>query len=173
MGGVAAVEAVAGRVSRLMETARVSGGPRAKQALTPTVLAMIGRNLIEWGESLHMLKYRIVAGACAEYYLCPAQHQWTVLGGTDPEEWIVDASLTGAQTVYRDQRTEGRVAARHPGRRPGLPVARSRAATACGRIVSASSDGRRCARDGDAPADHVYYSAAARGLPVDTNTLRN
>ena len=36
-GGVAAVEAVAGRVSRLMETALVSGGPRAKQALTPTV----------------------------------------------------------------------------------------------------------------------------------------
>ena len=28
MGGVAAVEAVAGRVSRLMETARVSGGPQ-------------------------------------------------------------------------------------------------------------------------------------------------
>ena len=99
MGGVAAVEAVAGRVSRLMETARVSGGPRAKQALTPTVLAMIGRNLIEWGESLHMLKYRIVAGR-VEYYLCPAQHQWTVLGGTDPEEWIVDATMTGAQTVY-------------------------------------------------------------------------
>ena len=99
MGGVAAVEAVAGRVSRLMETARVSGGPRAMQALTPTVLAMIGRNLIEWGESLHMLKYRIVAGRI-EFYLCPAQHQWTVFGGTDPEDWIVDASLTGAQTVY-------------------------------------------------------------------------
>ena len=99
MGGVAAVEAVAGRVSRLMETARVSGGPRAKQALTPTVLSMIGRNLIEWGESLHFLKYRMGPRG-AEFYLCPAQHQWTVLGGTDPEEWIVDATLTGAQTVY-------------------------------------------------------------------------
>ena len=98
-GGVAAVEAVAGRVSRLMETALVSGGPRAKQALTPTVLAMIGRNLIEWGESLHMLKYRITAGGI-EFYLCPAQHSWTVYGGTDPEEWVVDCSLTGAQTVY-------------------------------------------------------------------------
>ena len=98
-GGVAAVEAVAGRVSRLMETAIVSGEPRAKQALTPTVLAMIGRSLIEWGESLHMLKYRIGPGG-VEYYLCPAQHEWTVLGGTDPEEWIVNATLTGAQTVY-------------------------------------------------------------------------
>ena len=99
MGGVAAVEAVAGRVSRLMEVAQVSGGPRAKQALTPTVLGMIGRNLIEWGESLHMLKYRIGPGGVS-YYLCPAQHEWTVLGGTDPEEWIVNATLTGAQTVY-------------------------------------------------------------------------
>ena len=98
-GGVAAVEAVAGRVSRLMEVARVSGGPRAEQALTPTVLAMIGRNLIEWGESLHMLKYRMGPRG-AEFYLCPAQHNWTVLGGTDPEEWIVNATLTGAQTVY-------------------------------------------------------------------------
>ena len=99
MGGVAAVEAVAGRVSRLMEVARVSGGPRAEQSLTPTVLAMIGRNLIEWGESLHMLKYRMgVRGV--EYYLCPAQHEWTVYGGTDPEAWVVNATLTGAQTVY-------------------------------------------------------------------------
>ena len=98
-GGVAAVEAVAGRVSRLMETAHVSGGPRAMQALTPTVLAMIGRSLIEWGESLHFLKYRMGPRG-TEFYLVPAQHQWTVLGGTDPEEWIVDATLTGAQTVY-------------------------------------------------------------------------
>ena len=72
-GGVAAVEAVAGRVSRLMEVARVSGGPRAEQALTPTVLGMIGRSLIEWGESLHFLKYRMGPGG-VEYYLCPAQH---------------------------------------------------------------------------------------------------
>ena len=98
-GGVAAVEAVAGRVSRLMEVAHVSGGPRAKQALTPTVLAMIGRSLIEWGESLHFLKYRMRAGR-AQVYLVPAQHEWTVLGGEDPEEWIIDATLTGAQTVY-------------------------------------------------------------------------
>ena len=97
-GGVAAVEAVAGRVSRLMEVAQVSGGPRATQALTPTVLGMIGRSLIEWGESLHMLKYRVGPGG-VEFYLCPTQHNWTVYGGADPEEWIVDATLTGAQTV--------------------------------------------------------------------------
>ena len=67
-GGVAAVEAVAGRVSRLMEVAQVSGGPRAMQALTPTVLGMIGRSLIEWGESLHMLKYRV--GLAGSSFIC-------------------------------------------------------------------------------------------------------
>ena len=98
-GGVAAVEAVAGRVSRLMEVAHVSGGPLAEQALTPTVLAMIGRSLIEQGESLHFLKYRLRPGG-TEVYLVPAQHSWTVLGGEDPEEWLVYATLTGAQTVF-------------------------------------------------------------------------
>ena len=43
-GGIAAVEAVAGRVASMLSVARVSGGPRAAQALTPTVLAMIGRS---------------------------------------------------------------------------------------------------------------------------------
>ena len=112
MGGVAAVEAVAGRVSRLMEVAQVSGGPRAKQALTPTVLAMIGRNLIEWGESLHMLKYRVAAGRI-EFYLCPAQHEWTVYGRHRPRRVgggrHVDRRADGVRVV----RTEGRVAARH------------------------------------------------------------
>ena len=39
-GGYAAVEAVAQRVEGMMSVARVEGGPRAKQALTPSVLGM-------------------------------------------------------------------------------------------------------------------------------------
>ena len=34
-------------------------------------------------------------------YLVPAQEAWTIYGGEDPEEWIVDATLTGAETVFR------------------------------------------------------------------------
>ena len=94
-GGIAAIEAVAGRVAALLSVAQVSGGPRAAQALTPTVLAMIGRNLIEAGESLHAVKVR----RTGEVYLCPAQRHWTVLGGIDPEAWIINATLTGAMTV--------------------------------------------------------------------------
>ena len=94
-GGIAAIEAVAGRASALMSVAQVSGGPRAAQALTPTVLAMITRNLIEAGESLHAVKVR----RNGEVYLCPAQRHWTVLGGIDPEAWVINATLTGAMTV--------------------------------------------------------------------------
>ena len=94
-GGIAAVEAVAGRVASMLSVARVEGGRRAEQALTPTVLAMIGRQLIERGESLHAVKVRREGSL----YLVPAQDLWTVYGGEDPEEWIVDATLAGAQTV--------------------------------------------------------------------------
>ena len=96
-GGIAAVEAVAGRVAAMLSVARVSGGKLAEQALTPTVLAMIGRQLIERGESLHAVKVR----RGGSIYLCPAQDLWTVYGGEDPEEWIVDATLAGAQTVHQ------------------------------------------------------------------------
>ena len=96
-GGIAAVEAVAGRVASMLSVARVEGGKRAEQALTPTVLAMIGRQLIERGESLHAVKVR----RGGSIYLVPAQDLWTVYGGEDPEEWIVDATLAGAQTVQQ------------------------------------------------------------------------
>ena len=95
-GGIAAVEAVAGRVASMLSVAHVEGGRRAEQALTPTVLAMIGRSLIERGESLHAVKVH----RNGTLYLCPAQEVWTVEGGEDPEEWIVDATLAGAQTLY-------------------------------------------------------------------------
>ena len=96
-GGIAAVEAVAGRVASMLSVACVEGGKRSEQALTPTVLAMIGRQLIERGESLHAVKVR----RGGSIYLCPAQEAWTVYGGEDPEEWVVDATLAGAQTVYQ------------------------------------------------------------------------
>ena len=96
-GGIAAVEAVAGRVASMLSVARVSGGPRAAQALTPTVLAMIGRSLIERGESLHAVKVR----RTGDLFLVPAQETWTVYGGEDPEHWVIDATLTGAETVWQ------------------------------------------------------------------------
>ena len=170
-GGVAAVEAVAGRVSRLMETAHVSGGPRAMQALTPTVLAMIGRSLIEWGESLHFLAYRM-GPIGAEFYLVPAQHEWTVLGGTDPEEWIVDATLTGAQTVY--ERSAARAAWLHVIRdaEPDYPwrgVSPLQRATVSAQLVRMAEDA--LVTEMRQPTKAII--PLPQGAGVDTNTLRN
>ena len=170
-GGVAAVEAVAGRVSRLMETAHVSGGPRAKQALTPTVLAMIGRSLIEWGESLHFLKYRMGPRG-TEFYLVPAQHEWTVLGGTDPEQWIVDATLTGAQTVY--ERSAARAAWLHVIRdaEPDYPwrgVSPLQRATVSAQLVRMAEDA--LVTEMRQPTKTLI--PLPQGAAVDTDTLRN
>ena len=97
-GGIAGVEAVAGRVSRLMSMATVGGSPMAARLLTPTVLGMLGRYLIEWGESLFWLETREGAPE-----LVPAQYAWTVFGGVTRSSWIIDATLSGAMTI-REQR---------------------------------------------------------------------
>ena len=154
-----------------MEVARVSGGPRAKQALTPTVLAMIGRSLIEWGESLHMLKYRRTAGG-VEFYLCPAQHQWTVLGGTDPEAWIVDATLTGAQTVVTT--SAPRAAWLHVIRdadpdRPERGVSPLQRAAISSQLVRLAED----ALVTEMRQPTKVLIPLPQGAGVDTNTLRN
>ena len=96
VGGIAAIEAVAGRVASMLSVARIEGGPRARQALTPTVLSMIGRNLIEAGESLHLVKARYADGTI---YLAPAQRNWVVEGGIDPEAWAIRATVVGAMTI--------------------------------------------------------------------------
>ena len=97
-GGIAGVEAVAGRVSRLVSMATVGGSPMAARLLTPTVLGMLGRYLIEWGESLFWLETREGAPE-----LVPAQYAWTVYGGVTRSSWIIDATLSGAMTI-REQR---------------------------------------------------------------------
>ena len=63
----------------------MSGGPRAMQALTPTVLAMIGRSLIEWGEIAALFEVSDGSPGGAEFYLVPAQHEWTVLAAPTPK----------------------------------------------------------------------------------------
>ena len=98
-GGIAGVEAVAGRVSRLMSMATVGGSPMAARLLTPTVLGMLGRYLIEWGETLF---YFDVSGP-GPPELVPAQYAWTVYGGVKRSSWVIDATLSGAMTI-REQR---------------------------------------------------------------------
>ena len=80
---------------------------------------------------------------------------------SDPEEWIVDGTLTGAQTVY--ERSAPRAAWLHVIRdadpdypwRGVSPLQRASVSYPTG------ADGRRCARGGDAPADQGADPAPA------------
>ena len=75
-----AVEAAAGLWSRAFASATVEPQTLATQALTPSVLAAIGRGLAVRGEAVFVLDVNGVA------QLTPAS-SWTVSGGTRPETW--------------------------------------------------------------------------------------
>ena len=88
----AAVEAVAGALSRAFAGATVEGLPWVKSAVTPTVLAQIGRDLIRAGDSLHVIQ--IVDG---EVKLIPCS-SWHWEGSHDPSTWRVRATAYGPST---------------------------------------------------------------------------
>ena len=85
--GLGALEIAAGLYSRAFASAEVSG-PRAG-AVSPDVLARIGRELIRAGESLHVV---VVDGARIE--LRPVA-SWDVLGGVRPASWLYRVSISG------------------------------------------------------------------------------
>ena len=103
--GVAAVEAVVGRVVRMMTTARVevSGAgrnPLAPRVLTLPVLMMIARDLMERGESLRLLApTREVPTVRGRPILLPTDYGWSMSGGADPETWTINAEVTGPRGV--------------------------------------------------------------------------
>ena len=103
--GVAAVEAVVGRVVRMMTTARVevSGAgrnPLAPRLLTLPVLMMIARDLMERGESLRLLApTREVPTMRGRPMLLPTEYGWDVDGGVDPSTWMINGEITGAEGV--------------------------------------------------------------------------
>ena len=94
-GAVAAVEIVAGRVESQFMEARVIGSRYAMSALTPQILGMIGRYLIERGEAL----FYYSTDRNGNSALLPAQSNWTVFGGYAPASWVIDATIQGADTI--------------------------------------------------------------------------
>ena len=86
----AALEAAAGAVARGFAAARVDDAPPAvEDALTPGTLALIGRDLIRRGESVHLIEL-----ARGDLRLYPAG-SWDVRGSWDPESWMVRCDLFG------------------------------------------------------------------------------
>ena len=84
---IAAVEAAAGLYARCFAGAEVRGG--AQDAITPQARALIARDLIRRGESLHLIRVR--AGRVT---LLPAG-SWDVRGPWEEDRWFYRLDLFG------------------------------------------------------------------------------
>ena len=85
----AAVESVAGMLSRTLASAEVLATPEIARAVTPRCLGQIGRDLVRVGESLHVIRF--MGG---RLMLIPAS-TWYWEGGADPATWLCTATCYG------------------------------------------------------------------------------
>ena len=86
----AAVEAASGALSRAFASAEVVAAPWVQEAVTPVVLAQVGRDLIRSGDSMHVIRM----GADGMIRLIPAS-SWHWEGSHDPASWTVRATVYG------------------------------------------------------------------------------
>ena len=89
----AAVEAASGALSRAFASAEVVGAPWVQEAVTPGVLAQVGRDLIRSGDSMHVIR----VGGDGMVRLIPAS-SWHWEGSHDPDSWTVRATCYGPST---------------------------------------------------------------------------
>ena len=111
----AAIEAAAGALSRAFAAATVEAEPWAQAAVTPVVLAQIGRDLVRNGDSLHVIQ---VTGGQAK--LIPAS-SWHWEGSHDPDSWTVRATAYGPSTSTTWNLPASGVAFVRWGSTPGQP----------------------------------------------------
>ena len=88
----AAIECVAGLLSRCLADAEVEGAGYARDAVTPCVLSQIGRDLIIKGETMHVIDM-----VMDKVNLTPAS-TWHFEGGASPESWTARATMYGPST---------------------------------------------------------------------------
>ena len=86
---IACVEAAAGQYARAFAGAEVQASAHVKAALTPSVLALMARNMIKYGESVHAVQ--VMRG---ELSLIPCG-SWDVTGGINEDEWIYNIHVYG------------------------------------------------------------------------------
>ena len=87
----AALEAASGSMSRAFMSARVEGPEWARRAINPRVLALIGRDLVRRGQSMH----EIMVNPMGDVKLLPVAN-WHFTGwSSDPDSWIVRSTTYG------------------------------------------------------------------------------
>ena len=89
----AAVEAASGALSRAFASAAVVGADWVQDAVSPTTLAQIGRDLIRSGDSMHVIR----VGSDGMVQLIPAS-SWHWEGNHDPASWTVRVTAYGPST---------------------------------------------------------------------------
>ena len=89
----AAVEAASGALSRAFASAEVVGPAWVQEAVSPGVLAQVGRDLIRSGDSMHVIRM----GGDGMVRLIPAS-SWHWEGTHDPSTWVVRATAYGPST---------------------------------------------------------------------------
>ena len=99
-GGTAALEMAAGRWGKALASARVS-----HPAITPALLADIGRSLCRSGEIVYDLRIHPERGL----QFIPAC-DWSIYGAADPDSWWYRLTLAGPSTTYTVERESAGVA---------------------------------------------------------------
>ena len=89
----AAVEAASGALSRAFAAAEVIGAEWVREAVSPGVLAQVGRDLIRSGDSMHAI--RVAGDGAVRLIPCSSWH-WE--GNHDPDSWTVRATAYGPST---------------------------------------------------------------------------
>ena len=112
----AAVEAASGALSRAFASAEVVAEPFAQEAIAPTVLAQIGRDLLRSGDSVHVIRM----SADGTVRLIPAS-SWHWEGSHDPATWTIRASCYGPSTSTTWNLPASAVVSLHWGSTPGQP----------------------------------------------------
>ena len=87
----AAIEAAAGALSRAFAAAKVDGPAWVQEAVSPSFLAQVGRDLVRSGDSMHVIQVR------DQVRLIPAS-SWHWEGNHDPSSWTVRATCYGPST---------------------------------------------------------------------------
>lgn len=91
---IAAAEIAASCFARALAVARVEPKHPATAALTPRILWDIGRHLILYGESLHVISLADVDGS-SQVKLTIARQGWDIVGRPDESTWRYALALAG------------------------------------------------------------------------------
>ena len=115
-GSTAAVEAASGALSRAFASARVEGAPHVQEAVTGSVLAQVGRDLIRSGQSMHVID----VDRMGKVSLLPCS-SWHFEGGAHPSSWMVQATYFGPSTSTTKHLSYSGVVFVRWGSTPGQP----------------------------------------------------